>query len=93
MENPELKVRLRLDPDLIGHPASAANLIELEYWRGPHFSDDISSIPNGVAEHKADDRTQFFGGVDRTQIWWKAPERRLRDDGSHCDYRTFEVVG
>lgn len=89
-ENTALNVRLRLDPDIIGHPASATNLIELEYWRGPRFSEDISSIPNGVAEHKADERTRFYEDVDRTQIWWKAPELRRSDDSSF-GYRTFEV--
>jgi hypothetical protein len=90
-ESPELTVRLKLDPDLVGHPASATNLIELEYWRGPHFNDDISSIPDGVAEHKADERIKFYEGVDRTQIWWKAPESRQREDSSISNYRTFEI--
>jgi hypothetical protein len=90
-ENPATQVRLKLDPDLIGHPASATNLIELEYWRGPHFSDDISSIPDGVAEHKADEKSRYFEGVDRTHVWWKAPENRRREDGSNASYRTFEI--
>jgi hypothetical protein len=89
-ENPDLQVRLRLDPDLVGHPASARNLIELEYWRGPLYSDDISNIPNGVAEHKADKPTRFYEGIDRTQVWWKAPEVRSVD-GQSTSYRTFEI--
>lgn len=90
-ENGDLRVRLKLDPDIVGHPASARNLIELEYWRGPLYSDDIAAIPDGVAEHKADDRTREFEGVDRTQIWWKAPESRRVDGGGTADYRTFEI--
>ena len=90
-ENGDLRVRLKLDPDLVGHPASARNLIELEHWRGPLYSDDIAAIPNGVAEHKADDRSRMFEGVDRTQVWWKAPESRGVDAGEAVDYRTFEV--
>ena len=89
-ENSDLCVRLRLDPDLVGHPASTRNLIELEHWRGPLYSDDIAAIPNGVAEHKADERTKLYEGVDRTQVWWKAPESR-RVDGQAVDYRTFEI--
>lgn len=89
-ENADLRVRLRLDPDLVGHPASARNLIELEHWRGPLYSDDITAIPNGVAEHKADDRTRQYEGVDRTQVWWKAPESR-HVYGQAIDYRTFEI--
>lgn len=89
-ENGDLRVRLRLDPDLLGHPASARNLVELEYWRGPLYNDDIATIPDGVAEHKADDRTKLYEGVDRTHVWWKAPESR-RVDGQTVEYRTFEI--
>lgn len=90
VESPHLVPRLRLDPDLIGHPDTATNLLELEYWWGPHFNDDISSIPNGVTEHKASDRTRYFEGIDRTQIWWKSPETRLNSNVEDR-YRTFEI--
>lgn len=90
LKNPELGGRLRLDPDLLGDPASTKALIELEYWRGPKYDEDISKIPNGVAEHKAEEQTRKFEGVDRTQIWWKAPETRMVGDAP-SDYRTFEV--
>ena len=89
-ENADLRARLRLDPDLVGHPKSARNLIELEHWRGPLYSDDIATIPNGVAEHKADEQSRLYEGIDRTQVWWKAPESR-RADGQAVDYRTFEI--
>lgn len=89
-ESRDLRVRLKLDPDLLGHPTSVTNLIELEYWRGPLYSDDITAIPNGVAEHKADERSRLFEGIDRTQVWWKAPEHR-HVDGRPVDYRTFEA--
>lgn len=86
----QLRVRLMLDPDLIGHPASAQNLIELEYWHGSHYNDDIAAIPAGVAEHKADERSRFYEGIDRTHVWWKNPEQRLVDE-QYKKYRTFEV--
>lgn len=88
---PDLRARLRLDPDLIGDPGSARQPIELEYWRGPRFNDDISKIPSGVAEHKADERQRFYEGIDKTQIWWKSPEVRRSPDGGEQVYRTFEV--
>jgi len=80
--NAELTVRLRLDPDIVGHP-DVKKLIELEFWRGPKFSDDIGLIPSGVAEHKASDRTRLYEEIDRTHFWWKAEEDGFR--------RTFEV--
>ena len=89
-ENADLCARLRLDPDLVGHPKSGRNLVELERWRGPLYSDDIASIPDGVAEHKADERSRLHEGIDRTQVWWKAPESR-RAGGRAVDYRTFEI--
>lgn len=69
--NNGLRVRIRLDPDILGHPESAKEIVEMEYWHGPKFSDDISSIPSAVAEYKADGRTREHQGVDRTHIWWK----------------------
>ncbi|MDO9474334.1 MAG: hypothetical protein Q7J28_14875 [Caulobacter sp.] len=90
-ENPNLRARLRLDPDIVGHPDAAKGNIELEYWRGPKFVDDIASIPDGVAEHKASDSQRLYGGIDKTQIWWKAPEVRSSDGGGTLLYRTFEI--
>jgi hypothetical protein len=87
---PNVRTRLKLDPDLIGHPASATGLIELEYWHGPQYDDNIANIPNGVSVHKADKRTRMYEGVDCTQVWWKAPETRKADGKSH-EYRTFEI--
>jgi len=84
----ELQVRLKLDPDALGHPASARNLIEMEYWRGHRFNDDIASIPSGVAEHKATERDRYFHGIDRTQVWWKDPEFRSHTANT---VRTLEV--
>ena len=89
-DSSDLRVRLKLDPDLLGHPASARGLIELEYWRGPLYDDDIAAIPPGVAEHKADERMRLYHGIDRTQVWWKAPEHR-HVEGRSVDFRTFEV--
>lgn len=85
-----LTPRLRLDPDLLGHADSVLPLLELEYWHGPKFSDDVESIPSGSTEHKADDRIRYFEGVDKTQFWWKSPETR-KENGAEVMYRTFEV--
>jgi len=90
-KNCNLEVRLRLDPDIVGHPDSLQDSIELEYWRGPMYSDDIASIPNGVTEHKADERSRKFEGIDRTHVWWKSPESRQVGGGEVVEYRTFEV--
>lgn len=82
--------RLRLDPDLVGHASSVLSALEMEYWHGPKFTDDIASIPSGSAQHKADDRTRKYEGVDKTHFWWKSPETRHEPEGE-LTYRTFEV--
>lgn len=89
-EAPELTPRLRLDPDLIGHPDSFREPLELEWWRGPKFQDDISAIPSGVSEFKSSRSGRFYSEVDKTQIWWKSPETRFNPPGAR-EVRTFEV--
>lgn len=89
-EHTDLQVRLKLDPDIIGHPTSARMLVEREYWRGPKFNDDISTIPSGVSEYKSSERSRYCHGVDRTQFWWKSPESRVQQ-GQETQFRTFEM--
>lgn len=89
-KNEKVRPRLRLDPDLVGHPGDLKELLELEYWHGPLYSDDIASIPSGVTVHKASERTREFEGVDKTQIWWKSPEARSGDEGAK-NFRTLEI--
>lgn len=87
-EESNLRPRLRLDPDMVGHPSTYRGQVEAEYWHGPKFSDDINTIPSGVAVHSASQRTRHFEGVDKTHIWWKPEE--FRDATSEL-FRTFEV--
>lgn len=82
--------RLRLDPDMIGHPGSAQSTIELEYWHGPKYDDDVVTIPSGVAEHKNDESDRKFSGIDKTQFWWKDAETRA-EKGKSYEIRTFEI--
>jgi hypothetical protein len=84
-EFPNLDIRIKLDADLVGFPTSQG-VIELEYWWGPKFDDDISRIKPGVTEHAANERTSFFESIERSQFWWKHPESR--DNGI---IRTFEA--
>jgi hypothetical protein len=89
-DHPDLNARLRLDPDLIGHRGSVQELIELEHWRGPRYTDEIQAIPTGVSEHKASERIRYFEGVDRTQIWWKSSETR-QVEGKSTKFRSLEI--
>ena len=66
----DLDVKIALDPNSIGLSRTYLTPIELEYWRGPKFNDDLTGIPAGVAVHKANERQRFFSGVERTEFWW-----------------------
>lgn len=90
-DRPDLDIRLRLDPDLVGHPDSLFHAIELEYWHGPPFDSDISMIPAGVTVHAARDRERSIEGIDSMHFWWKGAEERAGPDGSTVAYRTFEA--
>lgn len=87
---PGVRGRLRLDPDLLGHPDSVRSTIECEYWRGPKFEDDIAAIKDGVTVHGADGLQRLYEALARTEIWWKAPEDRREDKGVRS-VRTLEV--
>lgn len=64
--------KVALDADSIGLASTYLTPIELEYWRGPRFDDNISVIPVGVTCHKASERERIFYGIDRTEFWWHA---------------------
>jgi hypothetical protein len=68
---PDVLVRVRLDGDAVGLVDQCREPIEMQYWRGPKFTDDLASIPPGVTRHEADDRQQLFSLVCRTEFWWQ----------------------
>lgn len=67
---PGLVLKIALDPDSVGLASSYLMPVELEYWRGPKFDDDLTSIPVGVAVHKASEKERIFHGVERTEFFW-----------------------
>lgn len=71
-------VRIALDPDMVGLASTYhGKRIELQYWWGPQFSDDLSSIPVGVTRHEANEIIKVCFGVSRTEFRWRG------DKGQH----------
>ncbi|WP_456324692.1 hypothetical protein [Desulfonauticus submarinus] len=68
-ENLDLKIAL--DPDMIGLASTYKEPIELEYWWGPKFDDNIENIPPGVTVHASEDYQKIFYGILKTEFWWK----------------------
>lgn len=69
-DNPDLDVKIAIDPHTIGLKDTYLEAVELEYWWGPKFSDSLLEIPEGVSCYKADDKEKYFHGIDETQFWW-----------------------
>jgi hypothetical protein len=84
---PDVVAKIRLDPDAVGLARQCREPIEMQYWRGPHFNDDLGSIPPGVTRHESDERQKLFSLVCRTEFWWQS---RL-NDSTHRREHIFEA--
>jgi len=65
-----LDVRLALDQDLVGLARSYKAHMELMYWWGPCFSDDLEGIPEGVCVHEAPQLLRALHGISRCEFRW-----------------------
>lgn len=67
-----LTVKIRLDRDAVGLASTFQQPLEFAHWWGPHFDDDLQSIPIGLTRHQASETQQFFSGIDHADFWWHA---------------------
>lgn len=65
-----INVEIALDMDMIGLAGTEQKFAEYEYWWGPHFSEDLESIPEGITLHKNDKETIEVTNVDFTEFGW-----------------------
>lgn len=79
--NNDITLRIAIDKNLIGLSETYRGVLEFDYWWGPKFNNDISSIPNEVTRYESNDEQKFFSSVLGTEFWWKT-------DG---DEKTLEV--
>ncbi len=84
--------KIALDSDMLGLASTYNETVELEYWWGPKFNDDLASIPTGVTRHEARQEDLMFHGISRTEFWWQFREKQhifeaeeLRDIPSTSD--------
>ncbi|WP_158789035.1 hypothetical protein [Granulicella sp. L46] len=83
-----VNVRVRLDPDMVGLADTATHTMELDYWYGPKFNEDLSSLQTGVTAHTADERQQFFHRIYRTEFWW---QRRTKETSAELILEAEEL--
>lgn len=66
-----LDVKIALDPNSLGIPETYMRPIELNYWWGPKFNENLNNIPTGVTIHNSNGkRERFFSGISKTEFWW-----------------------
>lgn len=69
-----LTIKIALDSDLVGYASSYEKSIELEFWWGPKFNEDMTKIQPGVTVHASNDYQKLFNGISKTEFWWKAKD-------------------
>lgn len=87
-QDASVNVRVRLDPDMVGLADTAAHTMELDYWYGPKFNEDLSLLQAGVTAHTADERQQFFHRISRTEFWW---QRRTKETSAELILEAEEL--
>lgn len=66
----DFDVRIALDPDTVGLASAYGQVVEHAYWWGPHFDDDLASIPLGVTRHEASDLERHLYSVSAVECFW-----------------------
>jgi hypothetical protein len=68
----DITLRIAIDKNIVGLSETYKGTLEFDYWWGPKFNDDISSIPNAVTRYESNEEQKFFSSVLGTEFWWKA---------------------
>lgn len=68
----DANIRIRIDPDLVGLARTVRRTMEMDYWYGPPFKDDLASITQGVTHHEANEFERSYAGISRTEFWWQS---------------------
>ncbi len=70
LDSNESKIQIALDCDFIGLAKSYVKTLEYQYWWGPHFSDDLTKIPNGLTIHKNENYNSLLSPFKQTEFRW-----------------------
>ena len=76
LKGSNLKVQIALDLDVIGMQGTESGELEYQYWWGPKFNEDLSSIPKGVTRHKNEGYDNVFSNLCFTEFGWYIQDDR-----------------
>ncbi|MDR3652150.1 MAG: hypothetical protein P4L34_04180 [Paludibacter sp.] len=67
----DVKIKIKIDGDFLGYAPSFITGMEFEYWWGPKYNDDISSIPSGLTTYGSSDYEKLYYNLVKTEFVWK----------------------
>lgn len=72
IESPNNKRKIALDSDIIGDRSTLRLSLEMDYWHGPKFNDDIMLIQAGVTKYvlREDSPIRYMHGIDSMEFRW-----------------------
>lgn len=83
---PDIDMKLALDLDMVGLPGTEHPEMEYQYIRGPHFDNDLESIPEGVTCHDNEHYDNVFSNLLSTQFYWHTQDgKRTFECEELCD--------
>lgn len=84
-DNPTTPVRVRIDESFIGYSPSYIDNVEFEYWYGPHYSDEITSIPYGLTSYVPDNTERFYNPICKTEFIWENKDGKRQFEMEEVD--------
>lgn len=84
-ERPDLDVRLALDPDVVGLASSYVGSVELVYWWGPKFNDDLPTIEMGSGAHGGSPEQREYYGLEKCDFLWYSEGAVGKDTSFACE--------
>lgn len=77
IKDPKMTAKILLDPDMVGLASTYQDAqYEFEYWWGPKFDDDVTTITPGVAYHKASEEQTHYYSISGTEFWWQSRDKQ-----------------
>lgn len=85
-ETTDVDIKVALDLDMVGLPGTETSELEYQYIRGPHFDDDLGTIPEGVTCHENEHYDNVFSNILATQFYWHIQDgKRTFECEELCD--------
>ncbi|MEJ7559850.1 MAG: hypothetical protein WKF66_16180 [Pedobacter sp.] len=76
---PGVTAKIKIDYEFIGYSHSFCPSHEYEFWWGPKYNDDISSIAPGLTQYGSNEFEKLYYQIERTEFVWKKEKDKKRE--------------